>query len=50
MKITIESYGITRSIESEDEDLTFSEFMELFLELVNGMYSPELVEDYFKSE
>ena len=50
MKITIESYGITRSIKTENDDLTFSEFMDLFIELVKGMYSPELVEDYFKAE
>jgi len=50
MKITIESFDIKRSIEIENDDLTFVDFMEHFRELVNGMYSPELVDEYFKCE
>jgi len=50
MKITIESYDITRSIQTENEGLTFSEFMELFIELAKGMYCEKLVDEYFESE
>jgi hypothetical protein len=50
MKITIESYNITRSIKIEHDEVELNEAVDCVIEILKGMYSPELVEDYFNAE
>lgn len=50
MKITIEHYNVKRTIETEHDDLHFNDFMDLFLELARGMYSEDLVNNYFDEQ
>ncbi len=47
MKITIDHYNVKRTIETEHDDLTFNEFMDLFLALTKSIYNEELINDYF---
>lgn len=49
MKITVESYGIIRSVETDNDDVTLDKLMELIQELLEGMYSSELVKEYFNA-
>ena len=47
MKISIESYGIKRTLETEKDDLTFDEFMENIKDLSKSMYHEDTIKDYW---
>jgi len=47
MKITIESHGQKRSIETENDDLKFEDTMELIKDLLKSMYHHQTIDDYW---
>ena len=48
MKITVEHYDEKVSIERENDDLSFTEFMELVRKVAHGAgYSGETIEEWF---
>lgn len=49
MKITIEHYDETISIETKYDDLTISEYMDLIKRLSISIYSEELVNQFWDS-
>ena len=51
MKITVEHYDEKVSIEREDDDIDFTEFMELVRKLAHGVgYASETVEEWFNQD
>ena len=48
MKITIEHRNEKISIETNSDDITFGQFMEMQRRISMAIYSPRLVEDYWK--
>ena len=51
MKITVEHYDEKVSIERENDDIDFTEFMELVKKVAHGVgYSGETVNEWFNQE
>ena len=51
MKITVEHYDEKVSIETEHDDLTLDDFMELVRKIAHGVgYNNEVVEEWFEKE
>ena len=51
MKITVEHYDEKVSIEREDDDIDFSEFMQLIIRVAHAVgYSNETIDKYFNQE
>jgi len=51
MKITVEHYDEKASIETDHDDVTFDEFMELVRKVAHGVgYHSELIEEWFNYE
>ena len=51
MKITVEHYDEKASIETDHDDVTFEEFMELVRKVAHGVgYHSELIEEWFNYE
>jgi hypothetical protein len=51
MKITVEHYDEKVSIERENDDLSFTEFMELVRKLAHGVgYASGTVEEWFNQD
>ena len=51
MKITVEHYDEKVSIERENDDLDFAEFMELVRKLAHGVgYADETIAEWFNQE
>ena len=51
MKITVEHYDEKVSIERENDDLSFTEFMEFVKKLAHGVgYASETVDEWFNQE
>ena len=51
MKITVEHYDEKVSIERENDDLDFNEFMQLVRKVAHGVgYSGETIDEWFNQE
>ena len=51
MKITVEHYDEKVSIEKENDDLSFTEFMGLVRKVAHGLgYASETVEEWFNQD
>jgi hypothetical protein len=51
MKITVEHYDEKVSIERENDDLNFNEFMELVKKIAHGVgYADETIGEWFNTE
>ena len=51
MKITVEHYDEKVSIERENDDINFTEFMELVIKAAHAVgYSNETIDKYFNQE
>jgi len=51
MKITVEHYDEKISIERKDDDIDFTEFMQLVKKVAHGIgYSGETIDEWFNQE
>ena len=51
MKITVEHYDEKVSIERENDDIDFTEFMQLIIRVAHGVgYSGETINEWFNRE
>ena len=48
MKITIEHYDKTHTIQVKDNDLKFEETMELIKSLLQSIYRSEIIDEYWE--
>ena len=51
MKITVEHYDEKVSIETQHDDLTFKDFMELVRKIAHGVgYADKTIDEWFENE